>query len=212
MPSAQFKHIIHVLHSELGGYHPRCWLLGLLLKFLPCGWAARLRVLLYRAFGMSVGYGTTMSGTITFGTSHNRGINLRIGSNCYINSHVYVDNGAPVTIGNGVAIGHHVVIITTDHAIGSPRYRASTITCKPVIIEDGAWLAARVTVLPGVTIGAGAVVASGAVVTRDVPPNTLTGGVPSKVIRTLSTEDNDLFLSPEIMYRSSSEQPTIPDR
>ena len=185
MPSARFKHIMSVLHAELGGFHPRCWLLGLLLKLLPSGWGARMRVLIYRAFGMRIGNGTLISGPITFGTSHTKGINLHIGSRCFINSHVYIDNGAPVTIGDGVAIGHHVVIITTDHAIGSPDYRAGDITYKPVIIEDGAWIAARVTLLPGVTVGTGAVVASGAVVTRDVPPHTLTGGVPSKVIRTL---------------------------
>jgi len=189
--SARLKHILHVLHSEFGGYHPRFWILGLLLNFLPTGWAPRLRVLVYRTFGMSIGYGTTISGSITFGNSHNRGTNLSLGADCYINSHVYIDNGASVTIGNGVAIGHHVIIITTDHAIGSSKYRAATTSCKPVIIEDGAWIAARVTLLPGVTIGAGAVVASGAVVTRDVPPNTLSGGVPAKVIRTLSSEDQD---------------------
>ena len=212
MPSARFKHIIHVLNSELGGYHPRCWLLGLLLKFLPTGWASRMRVQVYRAFGMSIGHGTTMSGSLTFGTSRNRGINVRIGPDCYINSHVYIDNGAPVTIGEGVAIGHHVVIITTDHAIGPPEYRAGTITCKPVVIEDGAWLAARVTVLPGVTIGAGAVVAAGAVVTRDVPPNTLTGGVPSKTIRTLSPDNHEIFRRPEVVFSGSSEHPILPDR
>lgn len=188
MPSPRFKHIMSVLHSELGGYHPRGWLLGLLLKFLPTGWAARTRVSLYRAFGMQIGKGTMISGPITFGTSHTKGMCLSIGSGCYINSHVYVDSGAPVIIGNGVAIGHHVVIITTDHGIGSPEYRAGAIKCKPVTIEDGAWIAAGVTLLPGVVVGKGAVVASGAVVTRDVPPNTLTGGVPSKVIRTLSPE------------------------
>lgn len=185
MPSARFKHIMNVLHAELGGFHPRCWLLRLLLKFLPSGWGGRIRVLIYRTFGMRIGCGTLISGSITFGTSHTKGISLHIGSRCFINSHVYIDNGAPVTIGDGVAIGHHVVIITTDHAIGSPDYRAGAITCKPVIIEDGAWIAARVTLLPGVVVGTGAVVASGAVVTRDVPPHTLTGGVPAKVIRTL---------------------------
>jgi maltose O-acetyltransferase len=58
---------------------------------------------------------------------------------------------------------------------------------RPVSIEDGAWIAARVTILPGVTIGRGTVVAAGAVVTRDVPPNTLAAGVPARVKRELPT-------------------------
>jgi acetyltransferase-like isoleucine patch superfamily enzyme len=55
----------------------------------------------------------------------------------------------------------------------------------PIRIEDGVWIGSRVTVLPGVTIGAGAVIAAGAVVNRDVPPDTLVGGVPARVLRHL---------------------------
>jgi acetyltransferase-like isoleucine patch superfamily enzyme len=57
----------------------------------------------------------------------------------------------------------------------------------PITIEDGVWIASRVTLLPGVTVGTGAVVAAGAVVRRDVPPHTLVGGVPSRVLRDLRT-------------------------
>ena len=59
---------------------------------------------------------------------------------------------------------------------------------KPVHIEDKAWLGSNVTVLPGVTIGEGAIVAAGAVVTKDVEPGTIVGGVPSKLIRKVSEE------------------------
>jgi len=67
------------------------------------------------------------------------------------------------------------------------RRVASGSPLSTVSVEDGAWIAARVTVLPGVTIGRGSVVAAGAVVTRDVPPNCLVAGVPARVLRELPT-------------------------
>ena len=184
--SPRSRYIISALQSEFGGYNLRRWFLRLLLKLLPTGWGPRARVLIYRAFGVPIGPGTLISGAITFGPPDTPNHRLSIGTRCFINTHVYIDSGAPVTIGNGVAIGHHVVIITTDHEIGAPNYRAGEIKYKPVIIEDGVWIAAGVTLLPGVVIGTGAVVASGAVVTRNVLPNTLVGGVPARVIRILT--------------------------
>ena len=92
---------------------------------------------------------------------------------------------SPVTIGSGVSVGHHVLLITTDHAIGPPEFRAGLAQPQPITIGDGAWIAAGATILPGVRVGAGAVVAAGALVTRDVAANTLVGGVPAKELRAL---------------------------
>ena len=78
-----------------------------------------------------------------------------------------------------------VIIITDDHEIGPPWHRCGDRVARPVVIEDGVWIGARVTLLPGVTIGRGSVVAAGAVVNKDVPPNTLVGGVPARILRTL---------------------------
>ena len=75
-----------------------------------------------------------------------------------------------------------LVMDTDFHAIGDHTQPGRAC---PVVIEDDVWLAARVVVLKGVTIGRGAVVAAGAVVTKDVPPYTLVGGVPAKFIRAL---------------------------
>ncbi|MBC8135210.1 MAG: acyltransferase, partial [Fibrella sp.] len=108
-----------------------------------------------------------------------------VGDRCRLNSPLYLDASAPITIGNGVAIGHHVMIVTTGHEIGSPEMRSGRHLHEPVTIGDGAWIAANVTLLPGVTIGRGAVVAAGAVVTKDVPENTLVGGVPARILRKL---------------------------
>ena len=84
-----------------------------------------------------------------------------------------------VIIGNNVDIAQETNIWTEQHDYNSPTYKP---VCKEVIIEDYVWLASRVTVLPGVHIGRGAVVASGAVVTKDVPPLAIVAGIPAKII------------------------------
>jgi len=86
----------------------------------------------------------------------------------------------PLRIGNNVSIAGEVRIYTMEHDVDSPTFEE---VGAPVVIEDYAVVGTRVTILPGVTVGKGAVVASGAVVTRDVPPYTMVGGVPAKPIR-----------------------------
>ncbi len=108
---------------------------------------------------------------------------LEIGDRTYINSGVSLCAAKLVRIGARCAIGNMTLIMDTDfHSVGD---HTAAPEPRPVIIEDDVWLAARVTVLKGVTIGRGAVVAAGAVVTKDVLPNTLVGGIPAKLIRTL---------------------------
>jgi len=108
---------------------------------------------------------------------------LRIGDRTFINSGVSICAQASVSIGSDCAIGNLSLIMDTDFHV--PGNLLARPPAQPVVIEDGVWLGARVTVLKGVTIGQGAVVAAGAVVTRDVPPRTLVGGVPARVIRAL---------------------------
>ena len=88
-------------------------------------------------------------------------------------------------MGNRVLIGHGSKVITTNHVIPLGRksiYGSGHIKEKIVICDD-VWIAANVVVLPGVTLGEGCVVAAGAVVTHDVPPYVIVGGVPAKLIR-----------------------------
>ena len=94
-----------------------------------------------------------------------------------------------IRIGNKVMFGSNVTIIGGDHNTSvMGAYMADTKTKRPeddqaVIIEDDVWVGARATILKGVTIGRGAIVAAGAVVVRDVPPYTLVGGVPARVLK-----------------------------
>ncbi|MCE7053741.1 acyltransferase [Algoriphagus sp. AGSA1] len=108
---------------------------------------------------------------------------LTIGANSFINgAHISVSES--VTIGSNVNIGPYSVIIDDDfHPVGSgsgDSYR------KPIVIEDDVWITMNCMVMKGVRIGKGSVVAAGAVVTKDVPPHTLVGGVPAKAIRDLN--------------------------
>ena len=108
---------------------------------------------------------------------------LEIGDRTYINSGASLCAQESVKIGARCAIGNQVLVMDTDfHSIEDHTLPG---IARPVVIEDEVWLSARVIVLKGVTIGRGAVVAAGAVVTKDVPPYTLVGGVPAKFIRTL---------------------------
>jgi acetyltransferase-like isoleucine patch superfamily enzyme len=137
---------------------------------------------------MQVGAATLIVGPITLGTFPGAVRRIRLGARCFVNSHVFIDASAPVWVGDHVSIGHHVVIVTTNHAIGPAYHRAGRLTSAPVTIESGAWVAAGALLLPGVTVGSGAVVAAGAVVASDVPAHTLVAGVPAKVIRHLDDE------------------------
>jgi acetyltransferase-like isoleucine patch superfamily enzyme len=117
------------------------------------------------------------------------GRNIRVGRNVFINHACeFMDRGG-ITIGDDVLIGPKVNLVTISHPL-DPATRRST-HCAPIVIEKGAWLGAAVSVMPGVTIGENAVVAANAVVTRDVPRNTVVGGIPARVIRRISEEELD---------------------
>jgi acetyltransferase-like isoleucine patch superfamily enzyme len=149
----------------------------------------RTRTALLRAAGAQIGAHSLIQGPVKFTGMGNSCRFLSIGANTIITGPLHLDLGAPVRIGNGVRVGHDVSLLTVNHAIGEQWLRSGLSEAWEIEIGDGAWLASRVTVLPKVHIGAGAVVAAGAVVTRDVPPNTLVAGVPARVIRTLSVSE-----------------------
>ena len=120
---------------------------------------------------------------------------------------------APCIIGKKVLFGPRPTIITGDHRIDILGKYITDVTVEekfvdgvnvydqPVVIEDGVWCGANVTILKGVTIGRGSVVAAGAVVTKSFPPYSIIGGIPAKLIKMRFTEEeikkneNDLSLS-----------------
>ncbi len=105
---------------------------------------------------------------------------LKIGIRSSIGRNGFIDASGDIEIGNYVMISHMVSINSITHPTNPPYNR--TIT-KKVIIEDGVWIGAQTIILEGVHIGQGAIIAAGAVVTKDVEPWTIVGGVPAKEIK-----------------------------
>ena len=111
----------------------------------------------------------------------NYGKHIRIGQNVFINFDCTFLALGGITIEDDVLIGPKVSLITENHPL-NPEERKG-LTGKPIVIKKNAWIGANATILPGVTIGENAVVAAGAVVSKDVPDNTIVGGIPAKFIK-----------------------------
>lgn len=149
-------------------YIIRAWLM-----YIPFHW---FRKMIIKTQFKKVGKQTNFLMGIAFRAPKN----ISIGNNSVINQRVLLDGrGGQLIIGNNVDIAQETNIWTLEHDVHSDNHRSIG---GDVTIEDYVWIASRVTVLPGVTIGRGAVVAANAVVTKDVPPMAIVGGVPAKII------------------------------
>lgn len=127
-------------------------------------------------------YSFGKNSTMLMGVEIRLGRNISIGNNSIINKKVLLDGrGGKLTIGNNVDIAQETNIWTLEHDVHDDYHKAKG---EGVVIEDHVWIASRVTILPGVTIGRGAVVASNSVVTKNVEPLTIVGGIPAKPIGT----------------------------
>ena len=113
------------------------------------------------------------------------GYNVQIGDNSGIGVNACIMGGADVVIGNNVMMAPEVVILTLNHEFESntESMMAQGYRWAPVIIEDDVWIGMRALIVPGVKIGKGSIVAAGSVVTKDVPPYTVVGGNPARVIK-----------------------------
>lgn len=112
---------------------------------------------------------------------------ITIGKNCLIGEYSVIRGQGGVTIGDRVYTSPFTQIIAVNHVFDDPArpFVEQGITAEGIVIEDDVWLGASAVITDGVRIGKGAVVAAGAVVTKDVPPHTVVGGVPAKVIKTI---------------------------
>lgn len=113
------------------------------------------------------------------------GVNIRVGRNVFINQNCTFYDLGGLDIADDVLIGPNVSLITSGHPV-APSQRRACVIAKPIVIEKNVWIAAGATIIGGVTVGENAVVAAGSVVTRDVPANSLVGGNPARVIRSIA--------------------------
>lgn len=114
------------------------------------------------------------------------GRNIRLGDNVFINFNMTILDEAEVTIGNNVFIGPNVSVYTPCHPLDADERNTGVEWAEPVTIGNDVWIGGNTVILPGVTIGDGAVVGAGSVVSRDVPEASLVVGCPAHVVRKLS--------------------------
>ena len=116
------------------------------------------------------------------------GQHIHVGDNFHADYNCTMLDLAEIRIGNNCLIGPDVGIYTAGHRL-EPEGRTLDVYGMPITIGNDGWIGGHSTILPGVSIGDGAVVAAGAVVTKDVEPNTIVGGVPAKVIKKIEIKN-----------------------
>lgn len=116
------------------------------------------------------------------------------GRNIHLGKRIFINNGATFTdlggiyLADDVLIGPNATLVSVNHPLDPDQRRG--IELKPVYVRQNAWIGANATILPGVTVGENAVVAAGAVVTRNVPANTVVAGIPARVIKTIKHKNH----------------------
>lgn len=109
---------------------------------------------------------------------------MKMESNVFINHHLTCMSAGGITIGEGTMIGPNVTLVTTNHDFED----IMILRCRPITIGRKVWIGANVLVLPGITVGDGAILAAGAVVTHDVAPHAIVAGNPARVIKTIHSD------------------------
>jgi maltose O-acetyltransferase len=157
-----------------------------LANLLPAWSLRHLRVRLLRAAGCHIAPRASFFGAVALVGPAGAASRLQVGEGCIIGPGVTFGLDAPIVLGRNVSISPGATLYTGTHHVGRSRSRMDPrVVAHPVVIEDGAWIGMQALVLPGVRVGAGAIVSAGAVVTSDVPPNTLVAGNPAVAVREL---------------------------
>lgn len=148
----------------------------------------------YRLFGMKIGRGSTLHMRVRFYNT----FNIEIGKDSIVGEDSVLDGRDKLTIGNHVDIASEVMIYNSKHDVHSIDFRAVS---APVVIEDYVFIGPRAILMPGIKIGKGAVIGAGAVVTKDVDPFKIVGGVPAKEIGERKLKDLNYKLGRAAWFR-----------
>lgn len=140
--------------------------------------------------GIEIGRGTIVMHGAILHVYNFRGMprsGIKIGNDSLVGEYSIIRGQGGVTIGDRVYTSPYTQIIAVNHVFEDPTrpFVEQGITAEGIVIEDDVWLGAGAIITDGVRVGKGAIVAAGAVVTQDVPPHTVVGGVPAKPIRTI---------------------------
>ena len=156
-------------------------LFNTIYKFLS--YVGKIRALFWKLFLMSMGKNVIIQHGCKFAHPYN----IKIGNNVYINLAVKFFNtaNANISIGNFDIIGFGVIFLTTklDYSNWEVPICQGQKSHLSITVEDDVWIGANAIILSGVNIGRGAIIGAGAVVTKDVPPFAIMGGVPAKIIK-----------------------------
>lgn len=142
---------------------------------------ARCRLLIWRLFLKKAGQRIDiMSGVVIMSPQK-----VEIGHDVLLNKGTKIGGQCGVKIGNYVMFGYNVNVVSENHAYNDPDLpiKNQGFFGSQIIIEDDVWVGANAVILPGVTVGRGAIVGANAVVTKDVMPYTIVGGIPAKLIK-----------------------------
>lgn len=187
-PQNLFPKIINRLLTILSEF----WLLILkVVGFIPLHFIRRI---FYQISGIQIPF----SSTIHLGANFFKPSGIKIGENSIIGYGAFLDGRGGLTIGSHVDIASQVLIYTDEHDINSPSFGNSF---APVTIKDYVFIGPRAIILPGTTIGRGAVVAAGAVVTKDVPDFEVWGGVPAHKISDRKIKDPQYKLGRPMLFQ-----------
>lgn len=148
------------------------------------------RYIFYRMAGLSIEDRVVMVGPVSIRIDRTESV--IIGRDSYLNSFTrFGCNNDPVKIGAGCQIGPHVSFETVEHDIELNKNKRRGTRTKAIILKDHVWIGAGATILPGVTVGEGAVVAAGAIVNKDVKEYTVVGGVPARLIKGINENNTE---------------------
>lgn len=165
-----------------GTLSPRLWFWSACAGVLPDFALPGLRAQCYRLAGCDIGPRASVLGRLRLLGGSGTAGRLHLGEGSLVAPGVTFGLDGEITVGRNVSISPQVTLYTATHALGFGSQRMTpAMTPKPVVVEDGVWIGMQALILPGVTLGQGCVVSAGAVVTLDVPPNTLVAGNPATV-------------------------------